>query len=108
MREISSSIRFEVHAGETVPVRVTASTRLSVHGAAVWVTRSDDVNDYWLEPGKTLRLRRGERLWLSVGRGAQAYVVFYVPKRANERAITWVARVAERIGARLRGGWRTV
>jgi hypothetical protein len=108
MQEISSSIRFELRAGETVPLRVTSSTRLSVHGGAVWVTRSDDVDDYWLEPGKTLRLRRGERLWLSVERGTHAYVVFYVPKRANERALNWFARGVERLGARLRGGWRTV
>ncbi|HEY4349773.1 MAG TPA: DUF2917 domain-containing protein [Paraburkholderia sp.] len=108
MREISSSIWFEVGNGETVPLRVTNSTRLTVHGGAVWVTRSDDVEDYWLEPGKTLRLRRGERLWLSAEGSTQAGVVFYVPKRANERAVNWFARVVERLGARMRGGWRTV
>lgn len=108
MREISSSIWFEVGHGETVPLRVTNSTRLTVHGGAVWVTRSNDVEDYWLEPGKTLRLRRGERLWLSAEGGTHACVVFYVPKRANERAINWFARVAEQIGMRVRGGWRTV
>jgi hypothetical protein len=108
MREISSSIWFEVSAGETVPLRVTNSTRLTVHGGSVWVTRSNDVEDYWLEPGKTLRLRRGERLWVSTERGAQAQLVFFVPKRANERAINWFARITERVGARLRGGWRAV
>jgi hypothetical protein len=108
MREISSSIWFEVSAGETVPLRVTSSTRLTVYGGAVWVTRSNDVEDYWLEPGKTLRLRRGERLWLSAEGSSQACVVFFVPKRVNERAISWFARAVERVGARLRGGWRTV
>ena len=108
MREISSSITFEIVAGETVPMKVTRSTRLVVHGGAVWVTRSDDVEDYWLEPGKTLRLRRGERLWLSVERGTQARVAFSVPTRADERALNWFARVSERFSARLRAGWRTV
>ncbi|MDQ7980243.1 DUF2917 domain-containing protein [Paraburkholderia sp. SARCC-3016] len=108
MREISSSIWFEVGNGETVPLRVTDSTQLTVHGGAVWVTRSDDVEDYWLEPGKTLRLRRGERLWLSAEGKTHACVEFFVPKRAGERAINWFARVAERFGARMRGGWLTV
>ena len=66
MREISSSITFEIKAGETVPMKVARSTRLAVSGGAIWVTRSDDIEDYWLQPGHTLRLRRGERLWLSV------------------------------------------
>src|SRR5262245_38877754 len=108
MREISSSIWFEVGNRETVPLRVTNSTRLTVHGGAVWVTRSDDVEDYWLEPGKTLRLRRGDRLWLSAEGSTHACVAFFVPTRANERAINWFARVAERLGARMRRGWLTV
>ena len=58
MREISTSITFEIEAGETVPMKITRSTRLSVHGAAVWATRSNDTEDYWLEPGDTLKLRR--------------------------------------------------
>ena len=65
MREISSSIAFEIRSGETLPMKVARSTKLVVHGGAVWVTRSDDIEDYWLQPGHTLRLRRGERLWLS-------------------------------------------
>jgi hypothetical protein len=108
MREISSSITFEIVAGETVPMKITRSTRLAVSGGAVWVTRSDDVEDYWLEPGKTLRLRRGERLWLSVERGEQARVAFHVPTRPEQKALNWAARVSERFGAWLRSGWRTV
>ncbi|MEI6000646.1 DUF2917 domain-containing protein [Paraburkholderia bengalensis] len=108
MREISSSITFEIVAGETVPMKVTRSTRLAVSGAAVWVTRSDDVEDYWLEPGKTLRLRRGERLWLSVERGTQARVAFHVPMRPRQKALNWFGRVSERFAAWLRAGWRTV
>ncbi|HEY3599694.1 MAG TPA: DUF2917 domain-containing protein [Paraburkholderia sp.] len=108
MREIFSSVTFEISAGETVSMRVARSTRLTAQGGAIWVTRSDDVDDYWLEPGKTMRLRRGERLWLSVERGSQARVAFFVPTRADEKALNWFARVAERLGSRLRGGWRTV
>jgi hypothetical protein len=108
MREISSSITFEIKGGETVPMKVVRSTRLAVSGSAVWVTRSDDTEDYWLEPGHTLRLRRGERLWLSVEADSRARVAFDVPARADVQAADWLVRLADRFGMRLRDGWRTV
>ncbi len=76
MREISSSIAYEIHSGETLPLKVARSTKLVVRGGAVWVTRSDDTEDYWLQPGHTLRLRRGERLWLSAEGTPRATVAF--------------------------------
>jgi hypothetical protein len=108
MREISSSITFQIKAGEIVPMRVVRSTRLAVRDAAVWVTRSDDVADYWLEPGHTLRLRRGERLWLGVEGGEHARVAFTVPARTDQKLFDWFARLAQRLGFAWRGGWRTV
>lgn len=108
MREISSSITFEIKSGETVPMKVARSTRLAVSGGAIWVTRSDDTEDYWLQPGHTLRLRRGERLWLSVESAPQARVAFAVPARADVRAFDWLVRLADRLGLRARDGWRTV
>jgi hypothetical protein len=108
MREISSSIAFEIRTGETLPLKVARSTKLVVHGGAVWVTRSDDIKDYWLQPGHTMRLRRGERLWLSGEGATPAKVAFSVPTRCDERALNWLARVGERLVARMRGGWRTV
>ncbi|RFU47160.1 DUF2917 domain-containing protein [Paraburkholderia sp. DHOC27] len=108
MREISSSITFEINAGETVPMKVSRSIRLAVSGGAVWVTRSDDTEDYWLQPGHTLRLRRGERLWLSVEGGGRARVAFAVAPRADVRVFDWLARVSDRLGLRSRDGWRTV
>jgi hypothetical protein len=108
MREISSSIAFEIRTGEMVSMKVVRSTKLVVHGGAIWVTRSDDVEDYWLQPGHTLRLRRGERLWLSAEGSTPAKVAFSVPTRCDERALNWLARVGERLLMRMRGGWRTV
>ncbi|WP_153101508.1 DUF2917 domain-containing protein [Paraburkholderia hayleyella] len=108
MREISSSITFEITAGETVPMSVARSTSLTPHGGAVWVTRSDDVEDYWLAPGRTLHLRRGERLWLSVDGAAQAQVSFALPVQSEEKALHGLAWLAERLTARWRGGLRTV
>ncbi|KAF1054563.1 MAG: hypothetical protein GAK41_00557 [Burkholderia gladioli] len=95
---------FEIQAGETVPMVVAHSTRLSVQGA----TRSEDVDDYFLAPGATLRLRRGERLWLGVEGPASAQVAFSVTPSACEAARSAFARLASRISARLHQGWRVV
>jgi hypothetical protein len=108
MQEIYSSITFEIKPGETVPMRVARSTRLAVQGACIWVTRSDDVEDYWLAPGRSLRLRRGERLWLSADGRQSARVAFLVAARPKEEALHWFARLGERFGARFRDVWRTV
>ncbi|HEY1608385.1 MAG TPA: DUF2917 domain-containing protein [Paraburkholderia sp.] len=107
MQEISSDITFELPAGEVASVRVTRSTRLVVRDGLVWLTRSDDTADYWLEPGHTVRLRRGERLWLGA-EGDAARVAFEAPARVGERALDWLARSAAQVGLRAAGGWRTV
>jgi hypothetical protein len=108
MREISSSIAYEIGTSDTLPLKVAHSTRMTVRGGAVWVTRSDDTEDYWLRPGDTLHLRRGERLWLSAEGASVAQVAFSVPTRCDQRALNWLARVGERWTMRMRGGWHTV
>jgi hypothetical protein len=108
MKEISSSITYEVNVGETVPMMVARSTRLTVQGAGVWVTRSNDVEDYLLDPGDCLRLRRGERLWLSVEGDRPAYVAFAVAPRPRDGLRDWLVDFAGRFGLRVRAGWRTV
>ena len=107
MREISSDITFEVPAGEVASVRVARSTRLVVRDGFVWLTRSDDTADYWLEAGHTLRLRRGERLWVGAERAA-ARIAFETPAHVGERALDWIVRTATRAGVRAGSGWRTV
>lgn len=108
MREISSDITFEVLADQVASVRVARSTRLKVQCGAVWLTRSDDTADYWLEPGNTLRLRRGERLWIGAEGGKPAWVAFAQPASLREQAVDTLARVAARFGVRAGDGWRTV
>jgi hypothetical protein len=108
MREISTSVTFEIKPGETVPMRIARGTRLSVSGSAVWATRSDDIKDYWLVPGDTLKLRERERLWLSVEGDRPAHVVFTIVPRCDERAIRWMSTGIERLAQRFRSGWRTV
>ena len=108
MREISTSITFEIGDGETVPMRIGRSVKLVVHGAPVWATRSNDTQDYWLVPGDSLKLRSRERLWLSTEKGRTAHVVFTLAPRPDQRAIGWLARRFEKLAGRFRSGWRTV
>lgn len=108
MREISSDITFEVLADQVSSVRVARSTRITVRCGAVWVTRSDDTADYWLEPGHTLRLRRGERLWVGAEGGKPAWVAFEAPAHFGERVFDALARYATRFGIHSGDGWHTV
>jgi hypothetical protein len=108
MREISTNVVFEIRPGETVPMRIARGTRLTVQGAAVWATRSNDTEDYWLAPGDKLKLRERERLWLSVEGERPAQVVFTIAPRPDRRAIGWIAQRFDRMFDRFRSGWRTV
>jgi hypothetical protein len=60
------TIHFSVVPMKTVEWRVRAHSELQVKGACVWLTRLSSDYDYWLLPGDTIRLKRGERIWLSV------------------------------------------
>ncbi|MDR6499152.1 hypothetical protein J2785_002305 [Burkholderia ambifaria] len=108
MQEISSSITFEIPVGETVPMKVQRSTRLIVQCGPVWATRSNDVDDYFLVDGETLKLRRGERLWLSAEGREGACVAFSVSRPTREVALGGLARLRERVAALFHDGWRTV
>ncbi len=108
MREISTSVTFELGEGEVVPMRIGRSVKLSVQGAPVWATRSIDTRDYWLQPGETLRLRTGERLWLSTEDGRRAQVVFNIAPRPGSQAIGWLAGRIDRMTNRFRSGWRVI
>jgi hypothetical protein len=108
MREISTSVTFEIEPGKTVPFRIARGTRLSVQGGTVWATRSNDIEDYWLTPGDNLKLRERERLWLSVDGENPARVVFMIQPRCDERAIRWLSKRFEGLARRFHDGWRTV
>ncbi len=84
MREISTSVTFEIKPGETIPMRVARSTRLTVHGATVW-QRVPTTPKTIGSSGDRLKLRERERLWLSVNGDKPAQVVFTVIPRCNER-----------------------
>jgi hypothetical protein len=108
MREISTSVTFEITDSEVVPMRIGRSVKLTVQGAPVWATRSNDIRDYWLLPGDSIKLQARERLWLSTENGHRAQIVFARGTRMDKRAIGWFARRMERLADRFRSGWRVV
>jgi hypothetical protein len=61
----AQSIHFAVPDGRTLTWRVAADSTVRVHGARIWLTRARSPYDHWLNPGDTLRVLRGERIWLS-------------------------------------------
>ena len=95
----AQSIHFAVPPQLTLTWRVTASATLRIHVAPVWVTRARSPYDYWLKPGETLRLERGERIWLSTEAALPARMTltsawrppFAGVRRGTERLAAWLA-----------------
>lgn len=92
-------IYFAVESATTVTWRIAADSELRVHGEApVWLTRHRSPYDHWLQPGESIRLQRGERVWLSVEEEVPAEVSITspyverrrVPRQWLERGREWV------------------
>ena len=89
-------VQFAVAAGETVSLKIRRDAVVSSAGAHLWVTRAGDKWDYWLKPGETLRLSRGEQVWVmgevdahaTIGaqRDADVTLTMYLARR---RRIRW-------------------
>ncbi|MCC8395568.1 DUF2917 domain-containing protein [Paraburkholderia sp. MMS20-SJTR3] len=87
-------IYFAVDPATTVTWRICADSELRVHGnARLWLTRHRSPYDYWLQPGETIRLERGERIWLSVEDDASAEVSVTSPHVERHRILRrWFTR----------------
>jgi len=93
------SVHFAVPPMRTITWRVNASATLRVQVTQVWVTRARSPYDHWVQPGETLRLERGERIWLSTEAALPARVSitsawqppFAGVRRGMERLAAWLA-----------------
>ncbi|MBN3855643.1 DUF2917 domain-containing protein [Paraburkholderia sp. Ac-20340] len=105
----AQSIHFAVPIGKTLTWRVAADSTLRVHGSRVWITRARSPYDHWLNPGGTLRVLRGERLWISCDDPADfADLADFSPNPARVTITSaWrpplasARQIAERVGALL-------
>jgi len=91
MKEIFSTITYEIEPVKSAALRVGKSRQLRVETGVVWLTRSGDATDYWLTPGTTLDLRAGETLWLSAERGQPARLVFQRPALGAMQLAGWLS-----------------
>jgi hypothetical protein len=95
----AQSIHFAVPPQRTLTWRLNAHATLRVHSAQLWVTRARSPYDHWMRPGETLRLERGERIWLSTDDALPVRVTitsawrppFADTRRAIERIAAWLA-----------------
>jgi hypothetical protein len=95
----AQSIHFAVPPSRTLTWRVTAPATLRTHAAQVWITRARSPYDHWVKPGETLRLERGERIWISTDAEVAARVMitsawrppFAEVRRGVERLAEWLA-----------------
>jgi hypothetical protein len=96
------SLHFAVPHQQTLTWRLAADSTLRVYGAQVWVTRACSPYDHWLNPGETLRLSRGERIWLSTEAHTPARITltsawqprFATLRRAFGKLTAWPALLA--------------
>jgi len=100
----TQSIHFAVPPMRTLTWRAPASGILHVHTAQVWVTRARSPYDHWLRPGETLRIERGERIWLATEAAVPAQETitsvwrppFAGVRRGIERVAAWLAPLTRR------------
>lgn len=83
LTEMFSTVVYELAQAQAVAVRIENSRTMKVAAGRVWITRSDDVGDYWLDAGGCLDLKTGETLWISAEDGLAARVVFRRPARSG-------------------------
>jgi hypothetical protein len=78
--------------------RIHADATLHVQGARIWVTRICSPYDFWVQPHGELRLRRGERIWISVDGDCTAHVSLTSPITQTNRMWSkwtgWLADIA--------------
>jgi hypothetical protein len=90
MKEIYSTIAFELAGGERIGIRVRRGEFLQASGERLWVTRSNDQADYFLHDGDTLALRPDETLWLSVDGLRTARLMVTLKAGTRGQLVSWL------------------
>jgi len=93
-------MQFTVAPRKTLTWRAQNDAEIRVHDATLWVTRLGSVDDYWIRTGDVLRVRRGDRIWMSTDddRPAEASITTAYAMRRN----AWLAHVFARMRSLLR------
>jgi hypothetical protein len=88
-------MHFEVQPGATLSWRVEEHCELNVNSERVWLTRASSPYDYWLQPGYSIQLRRGERVWVSTdGKLAARLSLVTYPRKRRGVFYRWLERLS--------------
>jgi hypothetical protein len=88
-------VHFEVQPGATLSWRVDAHCELNVNSERVWLTRVTSPYDYWLPPGHSIQLQRGERVWISTdGKVAARLSLVTYPRKRRGVIYRWLGRLS--------------
>jgi hypothetical protein len=84
-------IHFEVKPGPPLSLKVGAHCELNVHSERVWLTRVGYPYDYWLQPDHSIRLQRGERIWVSADGNVAAHLsMTSYPRKRRGLLLRWL------------------
>ncbi|MDN7587537.1 DUF2917 domain-containing protein [Burkholderia seminalis] len=97
-------LHFTVAPRTTLAWRARHDAEVRAHDATLWITRLGCLDDYWIRTGDVLRLRRGDRIWISTDDeqpAAASITTAYVMKRDAWHARA-LARMRRMLGRRCR------
>jgi hypothetical protein len=94
MKEIFSTTAYGIEARGVAELRIDAHGVLQVESGQVWLTRSGDAADYWLDAGASLAVRAGESLWLSAEAGQPARLAVRHAACRSRRGLAWLGQMA--------------
>ncbi|WP_233799583.1 DUF2917 domain-containing protein [Paraburkholderia sp. HP33-1] len=88
------AIHLAVPVGTTITWRARADSEVRVCESRIWLTRVGSPYDYWMQPGDILRLKHGERIWISAD-GDMPTEVSITTEYAVRRDIVyrWIVRL---------------
>lgn len=87
-------VHLAVPVGTTITWRARSDSELRVCGSHIWLTRVGAPYDYWISPGDILRVKRGERIWISTDSDTLAEVSITSAYTVRRRIVhRWMVRV---------------
>ncbi|WP_193099969.1 DUF2917 domain-containing protein [Burkholderia sp. Z1] len=99
------TMHFTVAPRKVLTWRAQRDAEIRVHDATLWITRVGSVDDYWIRTGDVLRVRRGDRIWMSTDDDRPAEASITTAYAMNRDA--WRQRALEWTRGMLRGRCRS-
>ena len=82
--------RMEMGAGAVTKLQLAAGDCLTTRQGKLWITRSNDSHDYWLQPGDSLSFPHAGALWLEADGDSTLTIESRRPAQSPAR---WLSKV---------------